>query len=152
MEPHTSENSGHDSSPPDPFPSRRHSHSSSPRRNETPSQRDSSPLQSNSKHNESDDIIHNLMRNPALRDPIRTPRFPIVLCHGACTLNISFCVYVATHQWIGLYGFDVRGFSSIPALRMHYWADVRTILRKTVGADVIIGSVPGYDSAFVTIP
>lgn len=43
---------------------------------------------------------------------------------------------------IGLYGFDVRGPSAIPSLRMHYWADVRNILRRTVGADVIVSSVP----------
>ena len=29
-----------------------------------------------------DDTIHRLLRNPTLYDPIRTPRFPIVLCHG----------------------------------------------------------------------
>ncbi|KZV64141.1 alpha/beta-hydrolase [Peniophora sp. CONT] len=74
-----------------------------------------------------DSTIHKLMQNPALRDPLRAPRYPIVLCHG-------------------LYGFDVRGPSAIPALRMHYWSDVRNILRKTVGADLIIGSVPGTGS------
>ena len=31
---------------------------------------------------ERDSAIHQLMRNPALRDPIRAPRYPIVLCHG----------------------------------------------------------------------
>jgi triacylglycerol lipase len=29
-----------------------------------------------------DDVIHQLMYNPALYDPLRKPRFPIVLCHG----------------------------------------------------------------------
>jgi hypothetical protein len=28
------------------------------------------------------DAIHLLLQNPVLCDPIRTPRFPIVLCHG----------------------------------------------------------------------
>ncbi len=28
------------------------------------------------------DTIHQLLANPALVDPIRTPRYPIVLCHG----------------------------------------------------------------------
>ncbi|KAF8968934.1 hypothetical protein BDZ97DRAFT_1902720 [Flammula alnicola] len=28
------------------------------------------------------DVIHQLLANPALFDPIRTPRYPIVLCHG----------------------------------------------------------------------
>lgn len=33
------------------------------------------------------DIIHQLIQNPALYDPLRTPRYPIVLCHGnnTCT-------------------------------------------------------------------
>jgi len=30
----------------------------------------------------SSDIIHQLLANPALYDPIRTPRFPIILSHG----------------------------------------------------------------------
>jgi triacylglycerol lipase len=30
----------------------------------------------------SPDIIHQLLVHPALFDPIRTPRYPIVLCHG----------------------------------------------------------------------
>lgn len=29
-----------------------------------------------------DDVIHQLMYNPTLYDPVRKPRFPIVLCHG----------------------------------------------------------------------
>ena len=28
--------------------------------------------------------IHRLMHSPVLYDPLRAPRFPIVLCHGAC--------------------------------------------------------------------
>ncbi|KII91077.1 hypothetical protein PLICRDRAFT_556245 [Plicaturopsis crispa FD-325 SS-3] len=76
---------------------------------------------------ESVDIIHRLMEHPALFDPIRTPRYPIVLCHG-------------------LYGFDVRGPSSIPALRLHYWSNVLDILKKKVGADVIVTAVPGTGS------
>jgi len=28
------------------------------------------------------DIVHQLLVHPALFDPIRTPRYPIVLCHG----------------------------------------------------------------------
>ena len=31
---------------------------------------------------ERDGTIHQLMRNPTLRDPLRAPRYPIVLCHG----------------------------------------------------------------------
>lgn len=42
------------------------------------------------KHNP-DDPISKLLANPALRDPVRKPRNPIVLCHG-------------------LYGFDVSGW------------------------------------------
>jgi triacylglycerol lipase len=28
------------------------------------------------------DTMHQLLQNPALYDPLRTPRYPIVLCHG----------------------------------------------------------------------
>ncbi|KAF4576964.1 hypothetical protein EYR36_004948 [Pleurotus pulmonarius] len=73
------------------------------------------------------DIIHQLLANPALSDPIRTPRYPLVLCHG-------------------LYGFDVRGPSSFPSLRVHYWSNVLNVLRDKVGADVIVTSVPGTGS------
>ena len=34
------------------------------------------------------DIIHQLLRNPTLYDPIRKPRYPIVLCHGTMSLHI----------------------------------------------------------------
>ncbi|KAG2034550.1 Alpha/Beta hydrolase protein [Suillus americanus] len=76
---------------------------------------------------DSTDTIHRLLRNPTLYDPIRAPRFPIVLCHG-------------------LYGFDVRGPAAFPSLRMHYWANVLNILKKKVGADVIVTAVPGTGS------
>ncbi|KAI5989111.1 alpha beta-hydrolase [Pisolithus albus] len=71
--------------------------------------------------------IHRLMSNPALFDPIRTPRYPIVLCHG-------------------LYGFDTRGPSAFPSLRYHYWSNVLSILKKKIGAEVIVTSVPGTGS------
>ncbi|KAJ7628613.1 alpha beta-hydrolase [Roridomyces roridus] len=70
------------------------------------------------------DTIHQLLIHPALYDPVRTPRYPLVLSHG-------------------LYGFDSRGLSSI---RMHYWYNVQRILRKTVGAEVIVTSAPGTGS------
>ncbi|KAG1715711.1 hypothetical protein ID866_1427, partial [Astraeus odoratus] len=73
------------------------------------------------------DVIHRLMNNPTLFDPIRTPRYPIVLCHG-------------------LYGFDVRGPSVFPSLRYHYWSNVLAILKKKIGADVIVTAVPGTGS------
>ncbi|KAI0247586.1 Alpha/Beta hydrolase protein [Lactifluus subvellereus] len=73
------------------------------------------------------DEIHRLMQNPVLYDPLRAPRYPIVLCHG-------------------LYGFDVRGPSSFPSLRMNYWSSILNILRKTVGADVIVTAVPSTGS------
>ena len=41
----------------------------------------------------------------------------------------------------GLYGFDSRGPSSF---RIHYWANVLQILRDTLGAEVIVTSVPRY--------
>ncbi|KAH9043480.1 alpha/beta-hydrolase [Lactarius deliciosus] len=68
--------------------------------------------------------IHRLMQSPVLYDPLRAPRFPIVLCHG-------------------LYGFDVRG---PPSLRMQYWSSILGILRKIVGAEVIMTAVPGTGS------
>ncbi|KAI0265592.1 hypothetical protein BC834DRAFT_1033030 [Gloeopeniophorella convolvens] len=71
--------------------------------------------------------IHALMANPVLYDPLRAPRFPIVLCHG-------------------LYGFDVRGPAAFPRLRMHYWSRILGILRRTVGAEVLVTSVPGTGS------
>ncbi|KAL0960595.1 hypothetical protein HGRIS_005628 [Hohenbuehelia grisea] len=70
------------------------------------------------------DLIHDLIANPALYNPLRAPRFPIVLCHG-------------------LYGFDVRGPASFPSLRMHYWSNVLSVLRDKVGANVIVTTVPG---------
>ncbi|KAJ3515787.1 hypothetical protein NLJ89_g1542 [Agrocybe chaxingu] len=73
------------------------------------------------------DLIHQLLVNPALYDPLRTPRYPIVLCHG-------------------LYGFDSRGPSSFPSMRMHYWSNVLRVLRGKVGAEVIVTSVPGTGS------
>ncbi|KAF8349398.1 Alpha/Beta hydrolase protein [Amanita rubescens] len=73
------------------------------------------------------DTVHLLLQNPTLYDPLRTPRYPVVLCHG-------------------LYGFDTRGPSSIPSMRMHYWANVLRILRDTLGAEVIVTSVPGTGS------
>lgn len=43
----------------------------------------------------------------------------------------------------GLYGFDVRGPSTFPSLRMQYWSNVLNILRNKVGAEVIVTAVPG---------
>ena len=45
---------------------------------------------------------------------------------------------------LGLYGFDVRGPSAFPILRTHYWANVLNVLRRKVGAEVIVTGVPGY--------
>ncbi|KAF8208344.1 Alpha/Beta hydrolase protein [Mycena galopus ATCC 62051] len=73
------------------------------------------------------DTIHQLLLHPALFNPLRTPRYPIVLTHG-------------------LYGFDTRGPSSFPSMRMHYWSNVLNILRDKVRAEVIITSVPGTGS------
>ncbi|CEG74248.1 hypothetical protein RMATCC62417_09487 [Rhizopus microsporus] len=50
------------------------------------------------------------------------PREPIVLCHG-------------------LFGFDIRGPESIPALQVHYWDGVEDTLAK-LGAKVIVTKVP----------
>ena len=43
---------------------------------------------------------------------------------------------------IGLYGFDVRGPSSIPILQQHYWSNVLNILRDKLGAEVLVTGVP----------
>jgi len=51
-----------------------------------------------------------------------------------------------SHTIPGLYGFDVRGPSSFPSLRMQYWSSILNILRKTVGAEVIVTAVPGTGS------
>lgn len=98
------------------------------------------------------DIIHQLISNPTLFDPVRTPRYPIVLCHGSSFYSRrdssqSFdTTFFITHP--GLYGFDSRGPSSFPSLRMHYWANLLNILRKKIGAEVIVTSVPGYVARF----
>ena len=57
------------------------------------------------------------------------------LCHF---LNIN-----QFEKTIGLYGFDSRGPTSFPSMRMHYWSNVLRILRGKVGAEVIVTSVPG---------
>ncbi len=43
----------------------------------------------------------------------------------------------------GLYGFDVWGPAGFPR---HYWLEVLDILRKQIGAEVIVTSVPGTGS------
>ncbi|KAI0683437.1 Alpha/Beta hydrolase protein [Cytidiella melzeri] len=79
------------------------------------------------RHDRPVDTIHRLMYNPALYNPVRAPRQPVVLCHG-------------------LYGFDVRGPASFPILQKQYWSNVLEILRKQVGAEVIVTSVPSTGS------
>ncbi|TIA92326.1 hypothetical protein E3P99_00622 [Wallemia hederae] len=73
------------------------------------------------------DIIHGLLKNPVIFNPIRKPRHPIVLCHG-------------------LYGFDVWTPPGIPKLQLHYWADLMDILRNKIGAEVVVTGVPGTGS------
>ncbi|KAI0694843.1 alpha/beta-hydrolase [Earliella scabrosa] len=73
------------------------------------------------------DQIHQLINNPVLYDPLRKPRYPIVLCHG-------------------LYGFDVRGPSAFPILQQHYWSNVLNVLRGKVGAEVLVTAVPSTGS------
>lgn len=70
------------------------------------------------------DEINTLLAYPTLYDPIRKPRNPLVLCHG-------------------LYGFDTWGLEMLPALRIHYWADVLAVLKGVIGIDPIITGVPG---------
>lgn len=92
------------------------------------------------------DIIHQLLVNPALYDPLLIPRYPIVLCHGL----FSMCHFLNINLFekIGLYGFDSRGPTSFPSMRMHYWSNVLRILRGKIGAEVIVTSVPGFVSRF----
>lgn len=44
---------------------------------------------------------------------------------------------------LGLYGYDVMGPSSFPWLQVHYWLNTLNILKKKIGADVIVTAVPG---------
>ncbi|CAO1620042.1 unnamed protein product [Sympodiomycopsis kandeliae] len=71
------------------------------------------------------DDINALMQHPDILENVRSPRNTIVLCHG-------------------LYGFDVRG--PFFGLEIHYWAVVLDILRKKIGADVVVRGVPGTGS------
>ncbi|TFK39091.1 Alpha/Beta hydrolase protein [Crucibulum laeve] len=102
---------------------------SAKRRNNKKSSKDPFKLPSDMKEPDPTppDIIHQLLVNPALYDPLRTPRYPIVLCHG-------------------LYGFDSRGPSTFPSMRMNYWQNVLRVLRDKIGAEVIVTSVPGTGS------
>ncbi|KAF8895207.1 Alpha/Beta hydrolase protein [Infundibulicybe gibba] len=95
--------------------------------NPRPNPKQSKPYKPPSPPSADLDTIHKLLRHPALYDPIRTPRHPIVLCHG-------------------LYGFDSRGPASFPSMRMHYWTNVLNVLRDKIGAEVIVTSVPGTGS------
>ncbi|CAG8559597.1 12719_t:CDS:10 [Ambispora gerdemannii] len=52
----------------------------------------------------------------------RSPRLPIVLCHG-------------------LFGFDKLGPASLPQLQIHYWGGVQEALQK-IGAQVVVTKVP----------
>ncbi|OMH80653.1 Lipase 2 [Zancudomyces culisetae] len=58
-----------------------------------------------------------------LRPIYIAPRNPIVLCHG-------------------LYGFDVRGPTSMPLLQIHYWTGIKEQLQK-LGAKVVVSRVSG---------
>ncbi|KAI8866880.1 alpha/beta-hydrolase, partial [Ramicandelaber brevisporus] len=49
------------------------------------------------------------------------PRNPVVLCHG-------------------LFGYDYKGFESMPALQLHYWRGVKATLEK-LGATVYVARV-----------
>ena len=46
---------------------------------------------------------------------------------------------------LGLYGFDVRGFDALPGLQIHYWSEVLRVLRREIGADVVVTRVPSYE-------
>ena len=61
-------------------------------------------------------------------------------------LRVVFLPSTNLKKMIGLYGFDSRGPTSFPSMRMHYWSNVLRILRGKVGAEVIVTSVPGFVS------
>ena len=48
------------------------------------SNRNRHPPPTEKQQHENRGAIHRLMHSPVLYDPLRAPRFPIVLCHGAC--------------------------------------------------------------------
>lgn len=90
------------------------------------------------------------MKSPVLYDPIRVPRYPIVLSHGTFLSfehTMSLVVFSSDSLAIlfetGLYGFDVRGIASLgPRWQIHYWGAVLEILRGKVGAEVVVTGVP----------
>ena len=94
-------------------------------------------------HHNPDSPISHLMNNPTLFDPLRKPRNPIVLCHG--TQEVAPVTFLTTLLISGLYGFDVRGFDALPALQIHYWSEVLRVLRREIGADVVVTRVPPYE-------
>jgi len=54
-------------------------------------------------------------------------------------------VFLTSLLITGLYGFDVRGFDALPGLQIHYWSEVLRVLRKEIGADVVVTRVPPYE-------
>jgi len=68
---------GPDNEPPPPPPNRKRNEEPEKQRRE-PSKEPVETLRIET----SPDVIHQLLVHPALFDPIRTPRYPIVLCHG----------------------------------------------------------------------
>ena len=65
------------------------------------------------------------------------------VCHLSFSIR-STGLQSDCHPEVNVYGFDVRGPTSFPILQMHYWNNVLSILRKRVGAEVIVTSVPPY--------
>ena len=49
------------------------------------------PLNPSTSSSSPPDQIHQLIEHPALYDPLRKPRYPIVLCHGKQTTPMSCC-------------------------------------------------------------
>jgi len=54
-------------------------------------------------------------------------------------------LFLTTLLISGLYGFDVRGFDALPSLQIHYWSEVLRVLRREIGADVVVTRVPPYE-------
>ena len=71
--------------PPDQLPHEQPSTSSEPQ----PSGPEPRPPTTRRTEGPKEDVIQKLMLSPALFDPIRRPRNPIVLCHGGCSTSCA---------------------------------------------------------------
>ena len=74
----------------------------------------------------------------------------MILCESQdtplCSVMVSVWFYLgviaSADTLVGLYGFDVRGPSAFPILQQHYWSNVLNVLRRKIGAEVLVTGVP----------